>query len=302
MKNGDSTKRLIIHIGTHKTGTTAIEKFLSLNRLIFKKYDIYIPKTGLSGKYDGHHNLAWEVHGDTPLFNTKFGTLNDLKKELNSINHKTIVISSDYFECFYNNADKLKKLKDFADSLGLETYIFVCFRKETEYIPMIYEELLKGGLTVNFKDFIDSIIKNGEIHYKYYGGWNFCFDYNKIIFGFSEIFGKEFIKVFDYVTPAESMFLKLLNIENDEEFIFPGKVNQPLPSFVVKILRPYNLVSERVDILNFIRRLGAPVIRNAIKLFVILGLFSKVSSSVELNPVQKELIANRFSFFTPRHD
>lgn len=298
MENGNYKRRLIIHIGTHKTGTTAIEKFLSLNRLALEKYGIYIPKTGLSGKYDGHHNIAWELHGETPLFNTKFGTLNDLEKELAGISYKTVVISSDYFECFYDSNDRLKKLKDFTDRLGMETHIVVCFRQETEYIPMIYEELLKGGLSMDFNDFVAEIIENGKIYFKRYGGWDFCFDYNKIVSGFSNFFGKEFVKVFDYIPPAEIQFLKLLKIENTEDFIFPGKVNQPLPSFILKTLKPYNIIAERFETFNFFRKLGAPAIRYIIKLFVAFGLFSNVSSTVMLNSSQKESIVKRFSYFT----
>ncbi len=298
----DSSRRFIIHIGTHKTGTTAIEKFLSLNRITFEKYGVYIPKAGLPSKYDGHHNLAWELHGETPLFKSKFGTFHDLKKELSAIKHRTIVISSDYFGCFYGNADKLKKLKDFADDLGMKTYIYVCFREETEYIPMIYEEMLKAGLTMDFNTFVDRVIETGEFYFKGYGGWDFCFDYNRIISGFSGIFGKEFIKVFDFVPPVEIQFLKLLNIEDTKDFILPGKVNQPLPSFIVKALRPYNIMTERFEALNLIRRFGAPIIRRMLKIFVVLGLSSKVSSTVKLDSSQKESIVKRFSFLTSGQD
>ncbi len=299
----DSSRRFIIHIGMQKTGTTAIEKFMSLNRLTFEKFGIYIPKTGMSGKYDGHHNIAWELHGMTPLFKAKFGTLRDLKKELSEINHKTVVISSDYLECFYDDADKLKRLKDFADDLNMKTYIFVCFREEIEYIPMIYEELLKGGLTMDFKSFVNKIIESGKIDFKGYGGWSLCFDYNKIISGFNSVFGEEFIKIFDFIPPVEIQFLKLLNIEDTKGFIFPGRVNQPLPPFIVRALRPYNIMTENFEALNLIRKFGAPIIRRAIKILVTLGLYSqKVSSTVELDYSQRKSVTSRFSFFNSKHN
>ncbi len=37
--------KLILHIGTEKTGTTSIQNFLKLNRIKLKKHGYYIPKS-----------------------------------------------------------------------------------------------------------------------------------------------------------------------------------------------------------------------------------------------------------------
>ncbi|NQX88194.1 MAG: hypothetical protein HRT77_05990 [Halioglobus sp.] len=48
--------KLLLHIGTDKTGSTAIQKHLYANRRWFLKHGVYIPVTGL-GKDNGHGEL-----------------------------------------------------------------------------------------------------------------------------------------------------------------------------------------------------------------------------------------------------
>jgi hypothetical protein len=48
--------KIILHIGTDKTGSTAIQKHLYVNRQWFLKRGVYVPLTGL-GKDNGHGNL-----------------------------------------------------------------------------------------------------------------------------------------------------------------------------------------------------------------------------------------------------
>ena len=61
-----STPRILLHIGTHKTGTTSLQAFFFLNRDQLKKSSsILYPETGSprvqhEAKY-GHHLLAWSI-------------------------------------------------------------------------------------------------------------------------------------------------------------------------------------------------------------------------------------------------
>ena len=57
-------KRIIIHAGTHKTGTTFLQSFLSLNYKRLLDKGILFPLSGKIGKFSGHHNIAWQLNDD----------------------------------------------------------------------------------------------------------------------------------------------------------------------------------------------------------------------------------------------
>ena len=57
-------KNIIIHAGTHKTGTTFLQSFLSLNFKELLNEGILFPLSGRIGKFGGHHNIAWQLNED----------------------------------------------------------------------------------------------------------------------------------------------------------------------------------------------------------------------------------------------
>lgn len=57
-------KKLILHIGVHKTGTTSIQRFLSRNSQALRRQGILYTESGRPLTYpDGHHQLAWALLG-----------------------------------------------------------------------------------------------------------------------------------------------------------------------------------------------------------------------------------------------
>lgn len=53
-------KRLILHIGMHKTGSSAIQRFLSLNRYPLRLFGVYYPRSfGADGRRQPKHNALF---------------------------------------------------------------------------------------------------------------------------------------------------------------------------------------------------------------------------------------------------
>ena len=81
--------KLILHIGTEKTGTTSIQKFLTGNRENLIENNIYIPITLMAGNAGAHRWLPYlAIDGDfTDLFlkRQQFKTSQSKKKKINSI-------------------------------------------------------------------------------------------------------------------------------------------------------------------------------------------------------------------------
>lgn len=85
--------RLILHIGDHKTGTSAIQRALAAGAA---GPDVIYPETGRTAG-NGHQNLAWEVGAD-PRFAADSGGWSVLAAELACAEPEIAIISAEAFE------------------------------------------------------------------------------------------------------------------------------------------------------------------------------------------------------------
>ena len=78
-----STRICYIHVGTHKTGTTSIQRFLALNRERFADAGVLLPRAGCdnSPEYVSHHQLAYELTRSAH-FDPQYGGLDAIAEEL----------------------------------------------------------------------------------------------------------------------------------------------------------------------------------------------------------------------------
>lgn len=91
--------RVILHIGRHKTGTSAIQHFLAANPQWLRERGFYLPQTGL-GRI-AHHPLAEETPRHIPAFIWRWqkpALYNDLHRELAKEQKLTAVITSELFQ------------------------------------------------------------------------------------------------------------------------------------------------------------------------------------------------------------
>ena len=78
LRGGSKARSCFIHAGTHKTGTTAIQRFLAGNRETLARAGFYYPRSGCwHPEFPGHHNLMFELTGDA-RFDPTAGMLSDL--------------------------------------------------------------------------------------------------------------------------------------------------------------------------------------------------------------------------------
>ena len=102
------SKQLILHIGLHKTGSSAIKSFLGLNYRTFLSKGIYLPfkKEANFGKRDIHHYIIQSFKSESSK------EFCDLLSEIvkRSKNNNKIIISSEMMSVTW--VDKIK-LRDF---------------------------------------------------------------------------------------------------------------------------------------------------------------------------------------------
>jgi hypothetical protein len=164
-------RRLVLHLGLWKTGTTTIQYFLRGNPGILADVGVHYPKVGpentdhpsfrhkppteFLAEEVSHQFLGRELSGrkrrpagDLPLWSTVFRQIED------SDAHTTIISYEDFSArvLFYHFDLIAERLKTF-DVVGL-----IYLRPQESWAVSLYSHLIRGGRTsLTFGEFLDSI-------------------------------------------------------------------------------------------------------------------------------------------------
>ena len=177
------SKVAVVHIGTHKTGSTSFQAMLARNNGLGSEAGLYYPETGRSGD-DGHHALAAElIDGDQT--DPRCGLLGQLAQELKSAGARSVILSSENFSHLYRRPDRLQHLRDALQAGGMRTEIVIVLRPPSDYLESLYVELLKHGLTEPIDVFVQQGLSTGAVTL---GGRDFCLDYRAVVTGFAAVF------------------------------------------------------------------------------------------------------------------
>ena len=126
MVGGMASKIAVMHIGTHKTGTTSLQSMIARNDTYFADQGLFYPTVGRAG--DGHHNLAWELNGDE-RYDPSFGSFDDLIDELRQAKPRAVLISSEDFEYLHLRPESLRNFRRRLSRLGYKTHVIVVLRQ-----------------------------------------------------------------------------------------------------------------------------------------------------------------------------
>lgn len=186
---------LYLHAGTHKTGTTFIQRFITGHRDLLEERGLYVPRSGLIVGPDGaaHHNIAWEL--GCHLTDADAGGLVDLVSELRECAPQNACISSEMFSTLYAKPEALERLRDAAASADAVIRPILYFRPQSDYLEALYAELVKHGLSRTFEDFLEEILNRGEIEYNE-AMYGFAYDHMTAVF--EKTFGRDVPIVLPY--------------------------------------------------------------------------------------------------------
>jgi hypothetical protein len=189
-----------VHVGTHKTGTTAIQHFLAANRKLLGDGGLYYPRSGwLSPDLPGHHNVAFELAGDAS-FDPALGSLADVVGEFAAAGMPRVCLSSENFEYLHVREDALLALRDAIAAAGYRPQIVAYVRSQDEYAESLFAELVKHGMLATFDSFLADVAEHGLVRYDQ--AWAFRFDYAKLLDPFAAVFGADAMIVRGYRNDA----------------------------------------------------------------------------------------------------
>ncbi len=244
----NNKKTLYLHIGHHKTGTSAIQQFCVNNRHKLEEQGLLYPETGIA--FDRmHHKLAWSLwdkpwaHKDIVeqiLEDVESADIlwNNLREEIEDRGLNNVLISCEEFST-RSTLEQCQKVKNYINKTfeNFEVKIIVYLRRQDEAIESRYKWLVSmpyANITCNIEDYTE------EIDSQFHSSLN----YHNAISPWASVFGKENIIIKPYI--KEGLFedyFKNFNINIDSEnFVFPqsSQSNESIGSIASKIMRATN--------------------------------------------------------------
>lgn len=207
-------KKIILHIGTPKSGTTALQNFLNNNRDVLEVYDFCYPLDEESKNTEitmGNGRVLYEYI----LENNKQKALDYINNIL-AIHHESNIILSSEGLYFY---------PEFIHQIIPHANIVIYFREQSEKIVSSYGQRIKGDTSFHksINKHVNSILDGYED--KDHG--NYFLDM------WVKLYGKENITVRPYEFEQFkdgsifSDFLFSINLKSHKDFIFPKKKINP---------------------------------------------------------------------------
>lgn len=245
---------LYLHVGRHKTGTSALQKFFQINEKKLLKNKILYPREGMDQSLGAHHSFFFPLHPRSPIkYRNVFDENIDKILPLAETG-LTLLMSTEMISEFQDYAS-LAKLKKIAPCIKVIIY----FRRQDTYIESAYSESVKGGtfLGSSIFEFIELQDRFGAL------------DYKKICEKWSDVFGKENVIVRAYERGQFkggnifADFMSVIGVNEINDFHIPtGNINPSLTPDTLYFKKDANkLIADSI----WRRRLQDPLVEISLK-------------------------------------
>lgn len=229
-------KTVYLHIGTFKTGTTALQRILFSNRKKLLEEGYLYPNEGIPNKWNpGQIVLSWSfTHSDDfYVLPEKTYDLRDIRERIiaaiNEHSAENIIISSEYFSLF--DVNQVAQVKEMFNDFKVVVIIYL--RNQSSFFLSLYSEQVKKGYSKSIKEFHQEFEYRGN-YYQILENWGNVFgDENVIIKIYPESRSKDWL-VDD--------FLQTLKMPLKSNQLIHGKktFNVSLSGKTLKIMRFLN--------------------------------------------------------------
>lgn len=238
------TRICYLHIGTPKTGTTSLQNLLAHHPEALREKEILYPLSGRD-PMNSHNNIGWEQLGHR-RFDPRLGTLDALSEEIARSSSGTVVVSSEILSYCYGRPDILSRIKTRLNQAGYGVRVLVVFREWVGYAESHYAESVKNdGLRCDFDTFIAEVLDTGAFRVD---NRQACFEYEKIVGGFSEIFGREQVvcRAYSERTLSDCAEIFGLDVARLASGGGPHR-NRSFGVLLIALLRDFNRIAYRLN-------------------------------------------------------
>lgn len=157
--------RVHLHIGSHKTGTTSLQHWLSANAAALEGQGLFVPTAGRRGNNPAHSQLAHRMVAEpaTPL--ERIDVWADLAAQIAG-RSDDIVVSSEVFSERTRSADQARRITQFFAAQGHDTHVVLYLRDYPAFLNSIYVQRVKrfkfGG---SFREFLARVRAEQGLRY-----------------------------------------------------------------------------------------------------------------------------------------
>lgn len=244
-------KTLYLHIGTPKTGTSALQHFFANNRKILEGKGVYYPDLGFRfpdiGKHRNAHFLSYKKYLEKKQrdYETEKAIRDEGIQKLEEAfqDHDTILLSDEHI---WNEkemiAQTLPALKSHFAEQGVQIKVIVYLRRQDQVIQSFWAQKIKESSAMSFEKYME------KEKYRF-----FRLDYAARIQEFADVLGKDNIIVRCYEKQQYqgeqktimSDFLQILGLKITNEFKNSDKVyNISLEGAYLEVKRLFNTLPQ----------------------------------------------------------
>lgn len=222
-------KTIYLHIGTHKTGSTSIQRFLARADEALARQGILYPKTGRPTEgwspY-GQHKLQWAITEGGKAAEKRIWE--DLRQEISAHPGRRVVISAEEFErCTW---EEIQKVVDHFDRYSLRVILYL--RPPVQFLRAAYAQRVKMGEDISFMQCVEEMLPRCN-YLNLVSRWEQCEKVESVA-----------IRLFDKVKEEpglEASFAEVVGIDFDKVRSFVGlPANTSPPVNVVRVIRWIN--------------------------------------------------------------
>lgn len=151
-------KQLIIHVGFHKSGTSALQESFDAERLKLESAGILYPNIGRKA----HHRLAWALTQRPWGWKSRGGETTPLRewsklaRRINRSKSPTVLLSSEFFSEL--SGEQIARLS--SSIRGREIKILFTLRPLAKLLGSSYQQYLKYGLKAEYEKWLHAMLDN----------------------------------------------------------------------------------------------------------------------------------------------
>ena len=151
---------IVIHIGTHKTGTTTLQNTLFHNRALLKARGVTYPRIGTIAP---HHNLVTRWIDLPPQFRTRRSALQDWATIARAWagSDETVLVSSEEFSRLKPTAVDFRELGGLVKRFDRKRVACV-IRGQLGFIQSVYVQVTKNQSFVDFDYFVSQCVRSRQ--------------------------------------------------------------------------------------------------------------------------------------------
>lgn len=290
-------KTCILHIGTEKTGTTALQEWLYANQSELSRRGVYLskklgaPNNRLFPAYFSRGLDEWAQVNNVRSAQEKDTFFSDFEAHVGEEfrgalqDHDYIVVSSEHLHSRITTRDEIMCIKAFLDAVFDRTLIVCYFRSQAEMALSLFSTSLKFGHTTSLDAFMELVQPE-----------TYFYNFENVADNWSRVFGEEscVFRIFDRGMLSHGDirkdFLNIIDLDYKmNEFYFSGPgVNESLSRNMAAVFRLVNIALPSLPDRQTFPRKATRLINRSIKkiLYIFLSRSKRkieYSNMIEVN-------------------